>query len=246
MPAIHSTEPVPFSPPTPLPVRPRVELPRVTGKAAVAADRWSRPRPGVVVAVRAGDPVSEAGVVSQLRTRSEVELVDDASAAVVVVVLGDAVDEATLARVRAAHPARVVLVVTALNGAGLLAAVKAGVQGVVRRGEATGARLAVAVTAAAAGDGTLPPDLLGKLLAHGGDGERRTTASAPALTYGGLSQRELDVLRLLADGLSTVEIARRLAYSERTIKNAIHELTTRLQLRNRVHAVAYAVREGLI
>ncbi|MGH3909707.1 MAG: LuxR C-terminal-related transcriptional regulator, partial [Pseudonocardiaceae bacterium] len=40
--------------------------------------------------------------------------------------------------------------------------------------------------------------------------------------------------------------ARELAYSERTVKNIIHNVTTRLQLRNRAQAVAYAVREGLI
>jgi DNA-binding NarL/FixJ family response regulator len=66
------------------------------------------------------------------------------------------------------------------------------------------------------------------------------------LTYGGLTQRELRVLQLLADGLSTSEIARELAYSERTIKNAIHDLTSRLNLRNRSHAVAFALRQGLI
>jgi DNA-binding NarL/FixJ family response regulator len=54
------------------------------------------------------------------------------------------------------------------------------------------------------------------------------------------------VLRLVADGLDTTEIARRMAYSERTVKNVIHDVTTRLNLRNRSHAVAYAVREGLI
>ena len=42
------------------------------------------------------------------------------------------------------------------------------------------------------------------------------------------------------------EIARRLCYSDRTVKNIIHDVVTRLQLRNRSHAVAYALREGLI
>ena len=51
---------------------------------------------------------------------------------------------------------------------------------------------------------------------------------------------------LVADGLDTSEIALRMSYSERTVKNVLHDLTTRLQLRNRTHAVAYAVREGLI
>ena len=51
---------------------------------------------------------------------------------------------------------------------------------------------------------------------------------------------------MIADGHDTKEIALELCYSERTVKNIIHDLTTRLQLRNRAHAVAYAVRQGLI
>ena len=62
----------------------------------------------------------------------------------------------------------------------------------------------------------------------------------------GLVARERDVLRLLADGLDTRSISGTLSYSERTVKNVLHDLNTRLQLRNRSHAVAYAVREGLI
>ena len=54
------------------------------------------------------------------------------------------------------------------------------------------------------------------------------------------------MLRLVADGFDTAEIARRLSYSQRTIKNVIHDVTVRLNLTNRSHAVAYAVREGLI
>jgi DNA-binding NarL/FixJ family response regulator len=54
------------------------------------------------------------------------------------------------------------------------------------------------------------------------------------------------VLKLVAEGLDTSEIADSLSYSERTIKNVLHEVTTRLQLRNRSHAVAYALRNGLI
>jgi DNA-binding NarL/FixJ family response regulator len=62
----------------------------------------------------------------------------------------------------------------------------------------------------------------------------------------GLSSREREVLKLLADGLGTNEIASALAYSERTIKNVIHDVTTRLNLRNRSHAVAYAVKAGIV
>lgn len=50
----------------------------------------------------------------------------------------------------------------------------------------------------------------------------------------------------MSEGLDTSEIAAELSYSERTVKNVMHGLTTRLHLRNRSHAVAYALREGYI
>lgn len=74
---------------------------------------------------------------------------------------------------------------------------------------------------------------------------RRDSADKSAETAGP-TRRELAVLELLADGLDTKEIAEQLSYSERTVKGVLHELTTRLRLRNRAHAVAFAVREGYI
>jgi DNA-binding NarL/FixJ family response regulator len=61
-----------------------------------------------------------------------------------------------------------------------------------------------------------------------------------------LARRERDVLALMADGLSTREVALRLCYSERTIKNVLQDLMLRFQFRNRTQAVAWAVRHGLI
>ncbi len=61
-----------------------------------------------------------------------------------------------------------------------------------------------------------------------------------------LRPRERDVLLLVADGHSTREVARRLCYSERTIKNILQDLTTRFGLRNRTQAVAWALRNGWI
>lgn len=61
-----------------------------------------------------------------------------------------------------------------------------------------------------------------------------------------LAEREVAVLRLLADGLSTHQVAVQLNYCERTIKNIVHDIVTRLKLRNRTHAVAHALRAGLI
>jgi DNA-binding NarL/FixJ family response regulator len=61
-----------------------------------------------------------------------------------------------------------------------------------------------------------------------------------------LTPRDINVLRLLADGRSTAVIADDLAYSESTIKNVIHDLVRQLGARNRAHAVAMAVRSQLI
>ncbi|MEU6611961.1 LuxR C-terminal-related transcriptional regulator [Streptomyces shenzhenensis] len=61
-----------------------------------------------------------------------------------------------------------------------------------------------------------------------------------------LTQREVDVLRLLAEGMDAVEIANKLDYSERLIKSVIQAVVKRLELRNRTHAVAYAIRMGVL
>lgn len=202
------------------------------------------------VRVRATDPVSEAGVASQLRVQHDLEVLssDSPTRPDVVVLVADRVDEPTAAAIRTTRDAggpRVVLVVGAVDGVEVLAAVEAGVAAIVRRAEATPDRLSTAIRAAATGDGHLPPDLLGRLLQQVGDAQRRMTTPT-GLTFGGLTQRELTVLRLIAEGYSTSEIATRMAYSERTIKNSIHDLVSRFHLRNRTHAVAFAVRQGLI
>jgi DNA-binding NarL/FixJ family response regulator len=204
----------------------------------------------VRVVVRGGDPVSEAGVASQLRYHHDLEVLPSGASTTpeVVVLIADLVDEDTAQSIRTIvrdESARVVLVAALVDGSAVLAAVEAGVAAIVRRSEATPDRLVTAIRAASTGDGHLPPDLLGRLLQQVGTSQARQTPPQ-GLRFGGLTQRELTVLRLIADGYSTREIARRLSYSERTIKNSIHDLVSRFQLRNRAHAVAFAVRQGLI
>ena len=203
----------------------------------------------IPVFVYADDPISQAGIASQLRPRPEIVVIDDnVDAAAVAVVVCDSVDQQTANVVRAIQRngcPKVVLVAARLDDGGLLAATEVGVSGLLRRQEAQPERLIAAIQAAAAGDGTVPPDLLGRLLAQVGR-LQRLVLNPRGLTFSGLSERELEVLRLVADGCDTAEIARRLCYSDRTVKNIIHDVVTRLQLRNRSHAVAYALREGLI
>ena len=202
----------------------------------------------VATYVHARDPISEAGVVAQLRMRPEIRVVDSAAEAAVAVMIADTVDESTTRELRAMRKdgqPRLMLVATAVDDAALVAAAEAGVAGLLRRSDANSEMLVRTIIKVGSGEGEVPPDLLGRLLEQVGRLQRQVLAPR-GLAFSGLTPRETQVLRLVADGFDTGEIALRMCYSERTVKNVLHDLTTRLQLRNRTHAVAYAVREGLI
>ncbi|EFC85048.1 response regulator transcription factor [Parafrankia sp. EUN1f] len=168
-------------------------------------------------------------------------------AADVVLVSAENADERTLRTVRELQQGGVpvVLVVAELEAHDLTAAVEAGVVGLLRRATATPEAVLAAVRGAAVGEGYLPPDMLGSLLRQ--VQQVSTQVLAPrGLTFSGLSERELTVLRLVAEGHDTQEIGRRLNYSERTVKNVLQDVTRRFGLRNRSHAVAFALRQGLL
>jgi DNA-binding NarL/FixJ family response regulator len=208
----------------------------------------SMPGAAIPTYVHARDPISQAGVASQLRMRPEIRVVDSAAEATVAVMIADTVDETTTRDLRAMRKdgkPRLMLVATAVDDAALVAAAEAGVAGLLRRCDSSADMLVRTIVKVASGEGEVPPDLLGRLLEQVGRLQRQVLAPR-GLTFTGLTPRETQVLRLVADGLDTGEIALRMCYSERTVKNVLHDLTTRLQLRNRTHAVAYAVREGLI
>lgn len=202
------------------------------------------------MAVYAADPISREGALSQLRRHPEIELRELSASGpdTVVLLISDTLDAAALTRLRRvvrSEGARAVLVVGDLREAELLDVVECGIGAIVWRHEATEHRLVQAVFAAARGEGDLPADLLGRLINQVG-ALHRSAAGRAGVPPSGVSPREVDVLRLVAEGFDTAEIASKLSYSERTIKNIMHGLTTRLHLRNRAHAVAYALREGYI
>ncbi|MDH6135169.1 DNA-binding NarL/FixJ family response regulator [Kitasatospora sp. MAA4] len=204
----------------------------------------------VTVAVHAADPISRAGAAQQLRDHPGISLVAGGSteSATVGVVVADTVDETVLTMLRGLSrqtSGRVVLVVGQIGENRLLDVVGCGVGTILWRHQASSSQLANGVLAAAKGRGEVPADLLGRLLgevaAMSRDGAPGGGAARTAL-----GDREVDVLRLIADGLETAEIASRLFFSERTVKNVLHGLTSRLHLRNRAHAVAYALRAGYL
>ena len=202
------------------------------------------------VLVRATDPILQNGVCMTLRTRPEVWLTDEDAdvAETVALVAADRFDNRTTALLRAVQArgfTKIVLIAGEVAEAEVLTAVEAGVCAVARRAEATPDVLVRLVKAAAAGEGALPPDLLGRLLNQVSRLQRHVLEPR-GLQLAGITTRESEVLRLVASGLSTQEIAEKLCYSQRTVKSILHDVTNRFQLKNRAHAVAYALREGLI
>ena len=202
----------------------------------------------IPVFISAADPISHAGIASQLRGAGITEIADATVPGAVALVVADHVDAESVSVIRslrARGAERLILLVARIDDKGVVAAVEAGATNVIRRSEATPGNLLAAIRTASAGEGSLPPDLLGRLLSQVGRLQRQVLHPR-GLTFAGLTDREVRVLELLAEGLDTAEVGRRLFYSERTVKNIIHDLTNRLELRNRTHAVAYAIREGLI
>lgn len=129
--------------------------------------------------------------------------------------------------------------VVALVGRRELAAAawRAGVRGILRRTAAAG-ELVLALLAAAGGLMVLDPDL-----APVPGGFRPAEGGEPAED---LTPRELEVLRLVADGLSGKEIARQLGISEHTVKFHVNMVMSKLGARSRTEAVVIAARRGLI
>lgn len=198
--------------------------------------------------LQAGDPISRAGISAELAQGGAMEVVEDPGLASVAVVVAEQVDEdvqCTVRRLRRAGVEAVVLVVATIDDQGLFSAVEAGVTALMRRSEATSRRLEAAIVDAHDGNGSLPNDLLGRLMKQVNQLQDHVL-TPQGLHLNGLKDREVEVLRLVAKGHTTTEIAQSLSYSERTIKNVIQDVTTRLNLRNRSHAVAWAMRHGLI
>ncbi len=151
--------------------------------------------------------------------------------------------EATL-EILARHPGMRVLFLTASSDEDdVAAAVGAGACGFVTK-DTPVERVSVAVRAAAEGAAWLSPRAAEHVL---GRARRRPGAPEPDVARAAsLSERELEVLRLLAQGRENAQIADELGISPRTVKNHVSSILGKLGLPNRVSAAIYAVRRGLV
>lgn len=202
----------------------------------------------VRVALYTSTPFGHAGLAGFLRPYAGIRLLTgpDQADADVAVVCCDRLTPDVVATMRrtAAQRTVTVLLINEVTEAELLVAVECRVVEILSRSAVDPELLSRSITVAAVGNGVMPAKLCDELLRHIERVQRETLL--PRGFGAGLSPREVDVLRLMADGLNTDEVAAELCYSQRTVKNVIYGLTHRLQLRNRSHAVAYALRAGVI
>ncbi len=153
--------------------------------------------------------------------------------------------EVTAALVEADPAVRVLILSASGEQQDVLDAVKAGATGYLVK-SASRAELVAAVLRVAEGDTVFTPGLAGLVL-----GEYRRLLDSPRAPGSDgpdtprLTERETEVLRLVAKGLSYKQIAERLFLSHRTVQNHVQNTLRKLQLHNRVQLVRYVIEQGL-
>ena len=140
--------------------------------------------------------------------------------------------------------AKIIMLTISDEEADLYDAIKAGAMGYLLK-EISIDEVAAAIRAVHGGQSLISPSMASKLLSEFASmikkGDSRQQVPAPKLT-----DREMEVLRLVAKGLNNRDIAKQLFISENTVKNHVRNILEKLQLHSRMEAVVYAVREKLL
>ncbi|MBB5158939.1 helix-turn-helix transcriptional regulator [Saccharopolyspora phatthalungensis] len=198
------------------------------------------------VAIFAPNPLTRAGLAQCLDQQQHIQTTfEDAE---VLVVAMETAEAATLESLRGLRPnatTPLLLVVQNRWHADIATAVELGVRAILWHRQFSTIAFAQAIRAVGGGGGFLPASLQGALMEQ----VQRTYRDVLApqdMTASGVTNRETDVLRLVSEGFDLEEIAQKLHFSERTIKNILYKFMKRFDLNNRTHAVAYAIRAGLI
>jgi DNA-binding NarL/FixJ family response regulator len=150
--------------------------------------------------------------------------------------------EATRRIVRSGSPARVIVLTTYDVDEHVYDAVRAGASGFLLK-DVQPTQLVAAICVVAAGDALLAPSVTRRLLDRFA---RSLPDRAPPDSLSSLTEREIEVLRLLATGLSNAELAERLFVSEATVKTHVSSVLRKLGVRDRVQAVVLAYDAGLV
>ena len=150
----------------------------------------------------------------------------------------------TTRRITGASPLTRVLVLTiSVEDDDVMNAVMAGACGYLLK-DSSIHQLIAGIRAAARGESLISPQIAAKLLQR--LRAQTTDTGAAATILAELSDRELEVLRLIANGKDNAEIARELFISPKTVKNHISNILMKLQIENRIQAAVYAVRSGIV
>ena len=200
--------------------------------------------------------IVRGGVRAYLETQSDLEVVGEASSGAEAVKLAaELVPEVVLMdlvmpemdgveatwRLRQVSPRSNVVVLTSYHeDSHIFPAIKAGALSYLLKDIAPD-ELADAIRAAARHEAILHPQVASRLVQEM-RGERKTGSAV----FSDLSERELEVLRLIAEGLSNAEIAQRLFLSEKTVKSHVSNILGKLHLADRTQAAVYAWREGVV
>ena len=151
--------------------------------------------------------------------------------------------EATRRLVELGTTARIVILTTFDLDEYVYAAIRAGASGFLLK-DVRPQQLVEAIEVVAAGDALLAPSVTQRLLARFAEALTRPEERASELSL--LTERELEVLKLVAAGLSNAELAERLFLSETTVKTHVSSVLRKLSLRDRVQAVVLAYEAGLV
>jgi two-component system NarL family response regulator len=152
--------------------------------------------------------------------------------------------EATKAIAERAPATRIVMLTVSDEEEDLYEAVKAGAAGYLLK-EISIEEVAGAIRSVLAGESLITPSMASKLLTEFSNLSKRAEAKQ-GMPSPRLTGRELEVLKLVAQGMSNKEIAAELFISENTVKNHVRNILEKLHLHSRMEAVVYAVREKIL
>jgi DNA-binding NarL/FixJ family response regulator len=200
-------------------------------------------RRGLADCLRSLPNVSDVTEADSVRTARD----DPAIAAADVVIVDNDLPRARdfVREVHESSSARVI-VVLAEHRDGVVDVVASGAVGLLCKDTLTPDALAASVWAAISGTSVIAPELLVELCRDRAGASHDDAIDRRAQRPASLTMRERQVISLIAEGYPIREIAHRLCYSERTVKNVLHDVVTKLGARSRSQAVAHAVRDHLI
>jgi DNA-binding NarL/FixJ family response regulator len=147
--------------------------------------------------------------------------------------------EATRTIIESLPDVRVLILTTFETDSHVIQALKAGARGYVLK-DSTASAIISSIVAVMAGERVMAGAVANRVL------EMLTGSTTPKEFYDGLTNREIEILKLLANGMANKQIAYRLKISEKTVRNHVSNTYEKLGIYDRSQAVLYAVRKGLV